>query len=50
VIELSMIVKRRQEAVSRDLTILHNYGVLEFARIGKTRKPIVEKDIFALTC
>ncbi len=48
--ELAKLVNRPQESVSRDLTILNNYGVLDFVRIGKTRKPIIEKDIIAIHC
>lgn len=48
--ELAKIVKRPQESVSRDLTILNNYGILEFVRSGKKRKPVVEKEILAVQC
>lgn len=48
--ELAKLVNRPQESVSRDLTILNNYGVLDFVRIGKVRKPRIEKDIIAVHC
>ena len=50
VTELAKIVKRPQESISRDLTILNNYGVLEFILVGKVRRPIIDKEIFAVTC
>lgn len=43
--ELAKLVKRRQESVSRDLNILHNYGLLEFVRMGKSRIPKIDKRI-----
>lgn len=48
--ELAKLVKRPQESVSRDLTILNTYGVLDFVRIGNVRKPRIEKDIIAVHC
>jgi predicted transcriptional regulator len=48
--DLARIVNRPQESVSRDLTILNNYGVLEFVQVGKTRRPVIDKEIFAVTC
>ena len=48
--ELAKLVHRSQESVSRDLTILKNYGVLDFVRIGNVRKPRIEKDIIAVHC
>lgn len=48
--ELAKLVNRHQESVSRDLTILNNYGILDFVKTGTTRKPIIEKDIIAVHC
>ncbi|MFA4819579.1 MAG: hypothetical protein WC613_01320 [Candidatus Aenigmatarchaeota archaeon] len=48
--ELVKLVNRPQESVSRDLTILNNYGVLDFVKKGNVRKPIIEKDIIAVQC
>lgn len=48
--DLAKIVNRPQESVSRDLTILNNYGVLEFVQVGKVRRPIIDKEIFAVSC
>lgn len=46
--ELARILKRPQEAVSRDLRILNNYGVLDFVQLGKVKKPRIEKDIIVV--
>lgn len=46
--ELAKLVKRPQESVSRDLTILHNYGILESVKTGKIRKPKIEKQIMVV--
>jgi len=43
--ELSKLVNRRVESVSRDLKILENYGLLLLVRVGKQKKPEIEKDI-----
>lgn len=48
--ELSKMVGRAQESVSRDLTILKNYGVLDFVVTGNVRKPRIQKDIIAVHC
>lgn len=48
--ELAKLVGRPQESVSRDLTILNTYGVLDFIKIGNVRKPRIEKDIIAVHC
>lgn len=45
---LAKIIGRQQESVSRDLKILENYGVLEFLRQGKTKKPVANRDIFVI--
>lgn len=50
VTELAKFVNRPQESVSRDLAILHNYGILDFVRAGNVRKPRIEKDIIAVHC
>lgn len=41
---LAGIVKRRVDAVSRDLKVLGNYGLLEFVRNGKHKAPKVQKE------
>lgn len=46
--ELTKILKRPQEAISRDLTILHNYGILDFVRMGKTKIPKIEKPMLLI--
>lgn len=46
--ELAEIVKRPLESVSRDLGILENYGLLNLVKIGKTKKPEIEKDILMI--
>ena len=48
--ELAKLVNRPQESVSRDLTVLNNYGILDFVKTGTVRKPIIEKDIIAVHC
>jgi predicted transcriptional regulator len=48
--ELARIVDRPQESVSRDLTVLNNYGILEFVRSGQVRKPVMRKELLAVTC
>ena len=48
--ELAKLVNRPQESVSRDLTVLNNYGILDFIKIGNVRKPRIEKDIIAVLC
>ncbi|HLC77164.1 MAG TPA: hypothetical protein VJH04_03080 [archaeon] len=45
---LARLVKRPIEAVSRDLSILENYGIMEFVRNGKTKKPKIENDMILI--
>ena len=42
--DAAKLVKRRVDAVSRDLKILENHGFLEFIQSGKIKTPKVEKD------
>jgi len=46
--ELTKMLKRPRESVSRDLKVLENYGLLSFKRSGRQKKPRVEKDIIAM--
>lgn len=46
--ELAKFVKRSIEAVSRDLNILENYGLLTLTQMGKIKKPEIEKDILMI--
>lgn len=46
--DLANILKRKQEAVSRDLSILHNYGVLDFLIVNKTKVPKIEKPLLLI--
>lgn len=46
--ELVKLTNRPLESISRDLRVLNNYGILEFVRIGKTKKPIIEKDMILI--
>ncbi|MBI2543524.1 MAG: helix-turn-helix domain-containing protein [Candidatus Aenigmarchaeota archaeon] len=46
--ELAELVKRSVEAVSRDLNILENYGLLTLVKAGKIKKPEIEKDILMI--
>ncbi len=46
--ELAKSVKRPLEAVSRDLGILENYGLLTLVKMGKVKKPEIEKDILMI--
>ena len=41
---LAGIAQRRVDAVSRDLKVLHNYGLLEFKWEGKHKMPKVQKE------
>lgn len=45
---LAKLLKRPVEAVSRDLRILENYSILEFIRIGKIKKPKIEKEMILI--
>jgi len=45
---LAELVKRPIESVSRDLSILENYGLLSLVKIGKIKKPEIEKDILMI--
>jgi len=40
---LSKILKRKREAISRDVKILHSMGILNVKRIGKNKIPIIQK-------
>lgn len=42
--ELAEMIHRRKDAVSRDLSILKNYGFLELIQQGKNKKPVVKKE------
>ena len=46
--ELARAVKRPLESVSRDLRILENYGLLSLAKVGKIKKPEIEKDVLMI--
>ena len=46
--ELTEHLKRPLESVSRDLGVLENYGILEFTRNGKTKKPKIEKEMILI--
>jgi len=46
--ELAKSVKRPLESVSRDLGILTNYGLLSLIKVGKTKKPEIEKDMLMI--
>ncbi len=46
--EVAKYVNRPVESVSRDLKILSNYGILELVRIGKRKKPVIEKDMLLI--
>lgn len=46
--ELAKYLKRPLESVSRDLRILESYGILEFVRSGKTKKPKIEKEMILI--
>ena len=40
---LSKILKRKREAISRDVKILHSMGILDVKRIGKNKIPRLQK-------
>lgn len=42
--ELCKAVGRSKESVSRDLKVLHNYGILDLIKNGKAKKPVYEKE------
>jgi len=46
--ELVNYLNRPVESISRDLKILSNYGILELVQIGKTKKPVIEKDMMLI--
>jgi predicted transcriptional regulator len=46
--ELVALLKRPEEAVSRDMRILANYGLLSFRHEGRQKTPIVEKEIITM--
>lgn len=46
--ELAGLVKRPVESVSRDVGILENYGLLALVKMGKLKKPEIEKDILMI--
>ena len=43
--ELCELTKRPIESVSRDLSVLNNYGILEFVQVGRIKRPVIEKDM-----
>lgn len=43
--ELVKLLKRHQEAVSRDLKLLENVGIVKMESKGKSRMPLVNKKI-----
>jgi predicted transcriptional regulator len=45
---LTELLKRPKEAVSRDMRILSNYGLLSFVQAGRQKMPKVEKDIITM--
>lgn len=46
--ELAEIVQRNPAAVSRDLAVLENYGILELIKVGRSRRPVIEKDMLMM--
>ena len=46
--ELAKSVQRPLESVSRDLRILENYGLLSLAKVGKIKRPEIEKDVLMI--
>lgn len=42
--QLSKKLKRKIENISRDLSYLHEYGIIEFKRRGKEKIPTIVKD------
>lgn len=46
--ELAKLSKRPVESVSRDIKILEVNGVLEIIRVGRFKKPVIEKDILVI--
>lgn len=46
--ELAAIVQRNPAAVSRDLAVLENYGILELVKAGRQRQPVIEKDMLMI--
>ena len=46
--ELAEILGRPVESISRDLKILSNYGILELIQVGKTKRPVIEKDMLLI--
>lgn len=46
--ELVKDLRRPKEAVSRDLKILENYGLISSTKSGRQKRPKVEKDIIAM--
>jgi predicted transcriptional regulator len=47
--ELVAILKRSEEAVSRDMRILANYGMLSFKHEGRQKMPMVERDLITMS-
>ena len=46
--DLANHLGRPLESVSRDLKILENYGILEFIRSGRTKKPKIDKEMILI--
>lgn len=46
--ELVKALGRPKESVSRDLRMLQDYGLLSFAKMGRQKKPRVEKEVIAM--
>ncbi|HUB92604.1 MAG TPA: hypothetical protein VL945_01445 [Candidatus Saccharimonadales bacterium] len=45
---LVALVKRPEEAVSRDMKILANYGMISFKYEGRQKMPMVEREIITM--
>lgn len=48
IMDLAKSLGRPMESVSRDLRILENYGIMEYIRSGKTKKPKIEKEMILI--
>lgn len=46
--ELARLLGRPVESVSRDLNVLKNYGILELVRVGRSKRPEVDKDVLMM--
>ena len=47
--ELSGVVKRRKQAVSRDLELLKEFGIIEIKKQGKFSVPVVTREVLVLS-